>query len=137
MKYDDASWHSGGDFPPESPEDYGGTHIGLFLRYCFTKGWAGEFHTEESADDVAKVIAGEMSGTDFLFEFCDGKFTTEDLNDDGNNFASRYYADNGHYLGDYMANFGDFMYTAPEADHDFAKFAKMADERLESGNLSG
>lgn len=39
MKYDDATWHSGGEFPPESPAEFGGTHIALFLRWCFVKGW--------------------------------------------------------------------------------------------------
>jgi len=44
MKYDDASWHYGGDFPIGSPEEYGGTHIALFMKWCFVKGWAGDIH---------------------------------------------------------------------------------------------
>jgi hypothetical protein len=39
MKYDDASWHHGGDFPAGQPQEHGGTHIALFLRWCFVKGW--------------------------------------------------------------------------------------------------
>jgi|GEM_PF-4641510 len=35
MKYDDASWHSGGE---TSPDAYGGVHIALFMKYGFTKG---------------------------------------------------------------------------------------------------
>ncbi len=136
MKYDDASWHSGGEFPSESPEEYGGTHIGLYLRYCFAKGWAGELHTEEAPEAVANVIVGSMSGTDFLFEYCDGKFTDEDLNEAGNSVTDRYYGERGRYLSDYAAHFGDLMYLAPESDHDFDVFVKMIDARLVSGNLS-
>lgn len=136
MKYDDASWHSGGDFPSDSPEEYGATHIGLYLRFCFTKTWAGELHTEEEPEAVAAVINGEMSGTDFLFKYCDGKFTDEDLNDDGNAVTAQYYGDNGYYLDDYAALFADLMYEAPESAHDFVAFTKMVEERLQSGNLS-
>ena len=137
MKYDDASWHSGGEFPKDSPEEFGGTHIGLFLRFCFTKGWAGELHTEEEPDAVAAVVQSKMSGTDFLFQYCDGKLTDEDFTDEGNAIAMEYYGDKGHYLNDYAANFGDLMYTAPESAHDFKKYSKMFEERLASGDLSG
>lgn len=136
MKYDDASWHSGGDFPSDSPVEYGGTHIGLYLRYCFAKGWAGELHTEEELEAVANVINGSMSGTDFLFEYCDGKFTNEDLNQTGNAVTESYYGERGHYLSDYAAHFGDLMYLEPETAHDFNVFRKMIDARLVSGDLS-
>ncbi|MGN6544087.1 MAG: DUF7832 domain-containing protein [Aureliella sp.] len=137
-KYDDASWHhGGGDFPADSPDEYGGTHIGLFLRYCFTKGWAGELHTEEQPEAVAAVIDGTMSGTDFLFRYCDGKLTDEDLNAEGNAFAKKYYGKKGRYLGDYAQHFEDQVYLAPESAHDFAEFSKMIEARLASGKLTG
>lgn len=128
MKYDDASWHYGGEFPSESPQELGGTHIGIFLRWCFMKGWAGELHATEEKDDVEAVIRGEMSGTDFLFKYCDGKFTNEDLTDDGNAFASSYY--DSSYLGDYTGLFADEMYVAPESAHDVSKIFKLLDQRL-------
>lgn len=137
MKYDDATWHSGGDFPADSPAEFGGTHIGLFLRYCFSKGWAGELHTEDEPDAVKAVVEGRLSGTDFLFDYCDGKLTDEDFTDEGNAIAGEYYSDKGHYLSDYAAHFGDLMYTAPESKHDFKRFAQMIENRLASGNLSG
>jgi hypothetical protein len=136
LKYDDASWHSGGAFPSDSPEEFGGTHIGLFLRFCFTKGWASELHTDEESDAVKAAVQGTMSGTDFLFQYCDGKLTDEDFNDNGNAIAKQYYGDKGHYLNDYEANFGDLMYVAPESEHDFKKFAQMFEKRLASRDLS-
>lgn len=134
MKYDDASWHYEGEFPSNSPDQYGGTHIGLYLRYCFTKGWAGELHIDEEPEAVDAVIKGTMTGTEFFFKYCDGKFTDEDLNDEGNAFTAEYYGENGYFLGDYAAHFEDLMYVAPESQHDFAKFSKMVDERLHSGD---
>jgi len=131
MKYDDASWHYGGEFPSESPQEYGGTHIGIFLRWCFLKGWAGELHTTEENEAVDAVIRGEMSGTDFLFSYCDGKFTNEDLTDDGNTFASSYYESD--YTGDYVELFADDMYVAPESAHDVGKMFNLLDKRLGNG----
>jgi len=136
MKYDDASWHYGGDFPEGAPEELGGTHIGLFLRYFFTRGWVGDIHTEEYPDAVAAVIDGTMSGTDFLFKYCDEKLTDEDFNTEGNAIAEQYYGESGLYLSDYAVHFADLMYAAPESKHDFNKYAKMIEERLASGKLT-
>jgi hypothetical protein len=136
LKYDDASWHYDGDFPSGSPQEFGGTHIGLFLRFCFTKGWAGELHTEEEPEAVAAVINGTKSGTDFLFEYCDGKLTDENLNTEGNAIAEKYYGDTGLYLSDYAGIFADLMYVAPESAHDFNKYSQMFESRLASGTLT-
>ena len=132
MKYDDASWHSGGKFPKDSPPEYGGTHIGLLLKWCLLKGWAGELHLNESDGGLQEVLKGEMTGTDFLFRNCDGKFTDEDLNEEGNSFIAVYYGENGPYLDDYATTFGDLMYVASEKEHDFKKFSQMVDRRYKA-----
>lgn len=130
MKYDDASWHYGGEFPKNSPEEYGGTHIALFLIWCFRKGWAGAFHLEMEPDAFRQVIDGSMSATEFLFEFCDGKLTDEDLSEVGNAFAAGYYGGGGLYLEDYSQLFGHLMYQAPESEHDFETLCAVLDARL-------
>jgi hypothetical protein len=33
-KYDDASWHYGGDYPEDLPNENVATHIGMFLQWC-------------------------------------------------------------------------------------------------------
>lgn len=131
MKYDDASWHYGGEFPSDSPEEYGGTHIGLFLKWCFLRGWAGEMHLKYSPEAVEAVKAGQMTGTEFLLTVCGEKFTDEDLNADGNRFASKYYGDDGLYLLDYTKYFGEQMYVASEQEHNFQKFSGMMDNWYE------
>ncbi len=132
MKYDDASWHFGGDFPSDSPEEYGGVHMALFMKWCFVQGWVGEMHSNDVPEDVAKVVSGEWLATEFLFKYCDGKLTDEDFNYEGNKSASEYYGDDGLYLNDYVENFGDFMYVANEQAHDFVVFSKMVEARPES-----
>lgn len=136
MKYDDASWHSGDEFPQDSPEELGGTHIALFLRWCFTKGWAGELHLTEEHEETRRVVEGSLRATDFFFKYCDGKLTDEDLDDQGNAFAEQYYGDDGLYLEDYAATFEHLMYVAPEEDHDFERFSAVLEDCLRSGVLT-
>lgn len=137
MKYDDASWHHGAeDFPESSPVELGGVHIALFMKWCFQQGWAGEMHKETAAEDVDHVITDKMTATEFLFKYCDGKFTAEDLNNEGNKFAQKYYGDNGLYLDDCGRYFADDIYSKPESECDYSLFSTMLTERYSSGKLS-
>lgn len=135
MKYHDASWHYGGDFPQGSPNEFGATHIALFLKWCFCKGWIGDLHKEDAPDEVERLVSGQLSATEFFLMHCDGKLTNEDLSAEGNAFAEKYYGENGLYLTDYATHFGEFMYVAPEAAHNYEQFTAMIDDRLKSGVL--
>jgi len=111
-KYDDASWHYGGDFPKDLPPENGATHIGFFITWCIDNDLVSDFQLEESAEDVQRVKERKMTGRDFLLQNCDEKFTDEDLNDLGNSFAQDYYEEDGRfaeqhadYLSDYQTAF--------------------------------
>ena len=54
-KYDDASWHYGGDYPTELPKENAATHIGMFLTWCINNNLLSEFQLEESEDDIKSV----------------------------------------------------------------------------------
>jgi len=47
-KYDDASWHYGGEYPAGLPNEAAGTHIGMFFAWCMLNGCA----SKEVADEV-------------------------------------------------------------------------------------
>lgn len=136
MKYDDASWHTGDEFPENSPEEYAATHIALFLKWCFKKGWAGDLHLTEAAEDTQRLIEGSLSATEFFLRYCDGTLTDEDLNVEGNAFASQYYGEQGLYLEDYAEHFGDLMFEVAESEHDFELFSSVLESRLQSGELT-
>jgi len=51
MKYDDASWHYGGDFPKDLPNEAGATHIAMFVAWCLLNGLAGEIHTDDFPEE--------------------------------------------------------------------------------------
>lgn len=91
MKYDDASWHFGGDYPGDLPQKNAYTHIGVFLAWALINGLAGELHTEEWPEEIEAVKTRTMTGAEFLAKHCDGKFTDEDLTDLGNAFCAEFY----------------------------------------------
>ena len=134
MKYDDASWHSDGDFPKDLPGEAGATHTGMFLAWAFLCGLAGEIHTEETPEALAALRDRLVTPGTFFLQQCDGKFTDEDLNDEGNEFAAVYFEfENGQYLRDYDEVLSDeleTMYHVPDTWSSFDKLAPVLDQRL-------
>jgi hypothetical protein len=99
MKYDDASWHYGTDDFGELPEINGFTHTGTFVAWAMLNGLAGQLHTEERSEEIDKLRARQLTPAEFFRNNCDGKFTDEDLNDVGNNFAVSFFEES--YFGLY------------------------------------
>jgi hypothetical protein len=98
MKYDEASWHYGGDYPEDLSEDAASIHIGMFLVWCLLNDLTSDIH----ASDLIKLKNRELTPGKWFMDTCDEKFSDQDLNQIGNSFAQYYYdLDNGIYLGDY------------------------------------
>jgi hypothetical protein len=53
MKYDDASWHYGGDFPADLPQAAGAAHIGMFLAWLIRNDYASQELIEEAEGNRA------------------------------------------------------------------------------------
>jgi hypothetical protein len=139
MAYDRADWHSGGDYPDDLPAENGGTHIGMFLAWAISRGLEGELHREESGDELAAVRARRMTGREFLFQVCDGKFWEDDLSEEGNAFAEAYYAPD-IYFEDYEELLGAELPTMYHVEDGWAAFDKLAprlDQRYATWKSSG
>jgi hypothetical protein len=107
MKYDDASWHHGGDFPKDLPNEAGATHTGMFVAWAFASGLVGSIHLDEISEDLERLKSRQMTPGRFFMHACDGKFTDEDLDERGNAFARHYFdLTHGKYLQDYEATLG-------------------------------
>lgn len=120
VKYDDASWHYGADFPPELPLKAGATHIAMFVAWAALNGLAGDYHTREAADDLALLRQRKITPTEWFIRVCDEKFTDEDLNAEGNAFARAYYGNEGDLptsSGSYLADYAEIFSTAPTLYH--------------------
>ena len=145
MKYDDASWHYGGDFPTGLPPEAGATHIAMFVGWAVLNGLAGELHTTDAAAEFALLQRREVTPTQWFIQACDEKFTDEDLNDEGNSFASSYYAEGaglhtaeGSYLADYCDTFpsAKSLYEVEDCWASFDTLAPKLARRLEAWRSS-
>lgn len=143
MAYDRADWHYGGDFPEDVPDENGGTHIGLFLAWVILNNLEGDLHIEESSDSLADVRERRVTGRDFLFKECDGKFWEVDLNDLGNAFARHYYGDGGEggsYFTDYVDSLcegnGEKIYYVEDTWENYDKLEPIISHRFEQWKLT-
>lgn len=91
---------------------------------------------EDEPEAVAAVISGDLSATEFLFQYCDGKLNDAMLSDEGNAFAQQYYGEDGLFYLDFALCFPGSLYVVPEAAHDFKKYSALLDARLKSGEFT-
>jgi hypothetical protein len=134
MKYDDASWHSGGKFPQDLPAEAGATHTGMFVAWAFLSGLAGQLHIEDFPDDLPKLRSRAVTPGRYFLATCDGKFTDEDLNDEGNAFAQTYFdLQKGQFVADYERTVGanlPSIYHVPDTWETFDRLRPIFDQRL-------
>ena len=134
MKYDDASWHYGGEFPKGLPRRNGGTHIGMFLAWMIERGLTNEEHQLEAPKELASVRAHKMTGTSFLFAVCDEKLTVDDFSVEGNRFARAYFQ--GDYSDDYMRLFkvkdDGSIYTVADTWENYDRLRPVIDRAYEA-----
>jgi hypothetical protein len=134
MKYDDASWHNGGEFPADLPPEAGATHSGMFLAWALIAGIGGDYHVRGSAEDLARLRARKITPGTYFLSVCGGEFTDEDLSAEGNAFAQAYFdLEKGGYLRDYR----EFLvkglasdYHVPDSWRSFDKLRPLLDRRL-------
>lgn len=140
MKYDDASWHYGGDFPDDLPREAGGTHIGMFLSWCLLNGLGGLIHREDFSDFLEQLEARQITPGRHFLSACDEKFWDEDLNDEGNAFAQTYDAsDNARNIADYFDALGDdlpSLYHVPDSWESYERIAPIISRRFEEWKTS-
>lgn len=141
MKYDDASWHYGGDFPENLQESAGATHIGMFVAWCLLNGLAGEIHLEDFPEELENLKNRKVTPGAWFIQSCDEKFTDEDLSDEGNKFAEFYYDfDNGNYLADYetaLTQGLESTYEVSDTWESYDKLSPIIKSRFESWKSQG
>jgi hypothetical protein len=134
MKYDDATWHSGGTFPDDLPAEAGATHTGMFVAWALLSGLSGDIHIVDFPDDVPSLRDRSITPGAFFLASCDGKLTSEDLNDEGNAFAASYFGlEKGGYLADYEAALGrnlPTLYHVSDTWENYDRISPILDNRL-------
>lgn len=134
MIYDNASWHYGGKFPSDLPMEAGATHAGMFLAWALLIGLGGEIHDASASDQISELRSRSITPGRFFFDECDGKFTDEDLNDEGNAFALSYFhLETGDYIKDYEQTVGaglPELYYVEDRWENFDRLKPLLDRRL-------
>ncbi|MDO5105546.1 hypothetical protein [Capnocytophaga sp.] len=142
MKYDDASWHYGGDFPADLPNENGATHIGMFLAWCIENDLISDWLQEEAEEEIQQVKEGKLSGVDFLISVCDEKLLDDDLSEIGNAFAQDYYENDtdfgekfGSYMGDYINTLDreemESLYEVENTPENYQLLKKVINKRFQ------
>ena len=140
VKYDDASWHYEGDFPVGLPPTAGGTHMAMFLTWLVLHGLGSDLFVNELRGSIATLRSRTTTPSRWLFSDCDQRFSSHLLNDEGNQFAAAYYADEadlhdgpGSYLQDYSLAFPDAetLYHVPDSWRTYDKLDPVIASRFE------
>jgi hypothetical protein len=135
MKYDDASWHSEGDFPTDLTAEAAFTHTGQYLAWALLVGFGSVEFLENFEDDLEELRGRTISPSQ-IFKNMDGKLLDEDLTTEGNGFTNAYFDfENGQYLKDYKEVLSDglpTMYHVADTWENFDKLKLVLDRRLKA-----
>ena len=134
MVYDDATWHHGDDFPRDLPPEAAATHSGLFLAWALFTGLGGDHHRVDSPDELEHLRARKLTPGTYFLVVCDGKFTHEDLNAEGNAFTRAYCQQEG---ATFFAEYREYLAKGLPSDYhvadnwsSFDKLTPVLDRRL-------
>lgn len=87
-KFDDSSWHSGGEFPDDLAPERGGTHIAMYFAWALIAGLASE---EVQEEQVVKDFLNFRVTPIELIEGFDGKLIGSMFNKQCAEFTKFYY----------------------------------------------
>lgn len=128
-KYDDASWHYGGDhFSEYLPPEAGMTHMAMYWAWAILAGLGKDAGL--SADVREKIDSNRASPRTCFSQRNAEKFTDADLTEEGKAFTERYYEDN--YIEDYVRTFADIAsaYEVEDSWENLSKLTAILDRRL-------
>ncbi|WP_316795507.1 hypothetical protein [Pedobacter agri] len=136
MSYDKIDWHSHGEgFPKNAKSEQGGTHIGMFLTWVIDNDLISKLFRDLAQKSIKKVKNRELTGRDFLIEFCDSKFYNEVVNKEGNDFIEYYYdkEEDENYFGDYVKVFDEYdnIYDVENSWENYYKIKPVIDMRYQ------
>ena len=142
QKYDDASWHAGGDFPSDLPYSQGGVHMAIFLAWLIRRGLYNPELFETADVEMGRRQSVSILG---LLDRFDEKLVAEEFSEEGNAFA-RYYYGLPHdrvmpsYLADYERTLGtglpSLYHVAPTWEN-YTKLEPVIDRRYQEWVATG
>jgi hypothetical protein len=123
-KYDDFQWHINEGFPKELDETGALTHIGMFMGWVIDNGFESALLRENFQRELRKFKKRKITGSEFLALCCDGRLTSDDLNEEANLFAQNYYATD-EYFNDYVSASDDNCETIFHEEDSWDNYYKI------------
>ncbi len=134
MKYDDASWHGGEEFPAGLPPGAGATHAALFFAWAVFADLGSDYHLLDSEQDLERLRTRKLTPGQYFLAVCDGKLTDEDFSPEGNEFALAYYQQGiAGFIGDYQEYLAKGLpseYHVADSWTSYDKLKPVLDRRL-------
>ncbi len=122
-KYDDASWHHGGDFPSELSYEHACVHIGMFMGWLVDRELQGALLVQEFKDVLDRFRRRELTPVELLHACCDDKLISGDLSDEGNAFATAYY--DSMYIDDYDELLAEELPTLYHVENSWSNYDRL------------
>lgn len=124
--YDKAKWHIDGEFPADLDPFQGYVHTGLFLGWLIDNNLVSEEFSEEIAKVYSLFRLRKITGPQIFEEYLDGTLKLEDLNEEGNKFALRYfYVKNGEYFRDYATTLASDLPSVYHVENSWENYDKL------------
>ena len=120
---------------------YAGNHIGFFVAWVIKHDFIGVEHRDN--EGINKVKEETMTGTEYLIEYCDTKFWSEDVLESLIPFIKEYYLTS--YFKDYcdwvinelcdlpmefIGTWEDYYEFEPIIDDAYKRFCEMKGDRI-------
>jgi hypothetical protein len=140
MKYDDASWHSGGDFPKDLLPAAAFTHTGLYLAWA-VQADLGSKELQDDFEEELTNLSARLIPPCQIYKPMDEKLTDGDLSDEGNAFTKVYFDfEVGQYLKDYeeiLCAGLPTMYHVTDSWENYERLKPILDSRLAAWRADG
>ncbi|MGV3539585.1 MAG: hypothetical protein ACO1OQ_07225 [Rufibacter sp.] len=134
VSYDKAKWHLGGDFPDGLDDYQAYVHTGLYINWIIDNDLSSDLSLQEYPAEIRRVKEKLITGTRFYFEYLDGIFSTDELNETGADFTSDYFDfEKGQYLSDLEATLAEdlpSLYHIMDTRENYDLIRKRIDQRF-------
>lgn len=139
--YDKASYHyTAENYPQELSKSQAFVHTGFFLGWLIKNNLVSDSFRKDWSLEMNEFLLGSITGPR-LFEIIDGTLTSDDLNDEGNNFASSYFnlEKGAQYIRDYEDTFLEYtnLYAVKDSAQNFERICTLLTERYKLWKVSG
>lgn len=113
-------------------QKYAGNHIGLFLAWLAHRDLLGNDDPDYSQDGIKQLKARQITGTDYLIDYCDTKFWSVDVADSLLPIIEEFYTAYLILYADFLPaneafytrlfSWSDYDQLAPKIDQLYAKY---------------